>query len=103
MRDGLKSRIIGQPIVTLVSRIEWPKHIHVARTHCPLGEFPDGSQSWVIAGVAKHLGDIDIVQSSEVVEVKNMRLYIVRALDQVANYAAIVRYLISDTEGAVEA
>lgn len=34
---------------------------------------------------------------------KNMRLYIVRTLDQVANYAPIIRYLISDTEGAVEA
>ena len=103
MRDRLERHIIGQSIITLVSRIEWPQHVHIARTHCPLGEFPDGSQSRVIAGVAKHLGNIDVVQSREVVEVKNMRLNVISALDQVANYAAIVRYLISDTEGAVEA
>ena len=103
MRDRLERHIIGQSIITLVSRIEWPQHVHIARTHCPLGEFPDGSQGRVIAGVAKNLGNIDVVQSREVVEMQDVRLNVVRALDQVADYAAILRYLISDSEGAVEA
>ena len=103
MRDRLERHIIGQSIITLVSRIEWPQHVHIARTHCPLGEVLDGRQACIVAIIVKHLRNIDVVQSREVVEMQDVRLNVVRALDQVADYAAILRYLISDSEGAVEA
>lgn len=92
-----------QSVIAFVSGIEGPQHVQVTRIRCPLDEVPNRRQRWVLAVIASHGSDINIVQSRQVIEVENMRLYVVGPLNQVANYPTVVRYLIGNAEGTVEA
>ena len=102
MRYGGPVHIGRKAIVTHVAGEERPQ-LRSVRTG-PIDELGDGGYGRVsVCCISGSRSDINVVQGREVIEMKNMRLNVVRPLDQVADYAAVIRYLISDSEGAVEA
>ena len=102
VRYGGPVHIGRKAIVTHVAGEERPQ-LRSVRTG-PIDELGDGGYSRVSAcHISRRRGDIYIIQRCEVIEVKDMRLNVVRPLDQVADYAAVIRYLISDSKGAVKA
>ena len=67
-----------------------------------LGKFFNRIQGWVVAIVLEYRGHIHVVQRSQVIEVEDVVGDMCRAQYQVADYPAVVGYLVGDAEGAVQ-
>ena len=56
----------------------------------------------IVALVFSHVGDVYVIQGSEVVKVEDMVLGDVRAVNEIADDASVIGNLVGDTESAVE-
>jgi len=67
-----------------------------------LDEILNGVQFRIITGIRSDIGDIYIIKSGEVIEVEDVILDDMSAVNHIAHDTAVIRDFISDAEGAIE-